>query len=267
MKYAFWNTHNNKDINIYLEKLLEEYQPNFLALAEYKADGKQLETLLQTNGLEYKFLQKIGSRLDIFYKGSSHQIRHCPESKYYTIKIIPYGKEKQIIVVVHLPSKMYADESDNEELLREMLFYVNDIRNKEKIKNVVIVGDFNMNPYENPMVDATALQAISSREIVLRKKERNYREKRREFFYNPMWNFLGDEKKPIGSYYYVSPQNKAMYWNTFDQFIVSKELVEAVDLKKIKFIDCIGTMQLGNERGEPKVSDHFPLYFEIGERK
>lgn len=267
MKYAFWNTHKNEDINEYLLKLVDAYRPDFLALSEYNAVGSQLEISLKKIDLEYTFIPKIGSRLDIFYKGNGKKVRHCAESEYYTIKIVPYGKSKQIIAIVHLPCKMYADQFGNEEILRDLLVDVNGVRKKKSIKNVVIVGDFNMNPYEPPMINATGLQAIASREIVLRRGSREYMKKTREFFYNPMWNFLGDEKNPIGSYYYRSPQNKAWYWNTFDQFIVSKDLADEVDLKKIEYINSIGTLKLGNDCGEPTVSDHFPLYFEIGEKR
>lgn len=266
MKYIFWNTHNNENINMYLQKLIEVYRPDFLGLAEYKADGNQLEILLKRAGLDYKYIQRIGSRIDIFYKGNIQQIRHCSESEYYTIKIIPYGRKKQILAVVHLPSKMYSEDSDKEEIIRELLSHISELRKVDNNRNIVLMGDFNMNPFDPPMIDATALQAISSREIVLRREKRNYRRKSREFYYNPMWNFLGDEKYPIGSYYYSSIQNKAMYWNTFDQFVVSKELIKDVNIEKIKFINCIENVRLENERGEPIISDHFPLYFELGEK-
>ncbi len=265
MKYAFWNTHNNEKINDYLEKLLVTYKLDFLGLAEYTANGKQLEETLRNIGLNYTFSPKIGSRLDIFYKGSGTKIIHCADNHYYTVKKIPYAKTWQIIAVVHLPCKMYGDFSGNAEILKDLLGDISRIRGKGQGSKVVIVGDFNMNPFDLPMIEATALQAISSRSIVLKRKSRTFNGKYREFFYNPMWNFVGDEKLPIGSYYYRSPQNAAMYWNTFDQFIVSEELVEEVILDKIRFIDSIGTLQLKNERGEPEVSDHFPLYFEIGE--
>ena len=78
-----------------------------------------------------------------------------------------------------------------------------------------------------------------------------------------MWNFLGDEKKPIGSFYYKTPQNCAFYWNTFDQFVVNEALVNHVILEKIKFIDVVGKTVLHDKNGKPSVSDHYPLYFEL----
>lgn len=267
MKYTFWNTHKNKDINVHLQNLIEEYSPDIVALAEYEANGEELENKLKLCGLDYVFISKIASRLDLFYKGNRKEVIHCNESKYYTIKIISNNKKKQIISIVHLPSKMYEDEFRNAEILKDMLEEIVAIKVDKHINNFVVMGDFNMNPYELPMINATALQAISSREIVKKRKQRIYNDKNRELLYNPMWNFLGDEKKPIGSYYYPTSQNAALYWNTFDQFIVNEKLVDVVDLSKIKFITTVGTLELADESGRPKVSDHFPLYFEIGEEE
>ena len=75
--------------------------------------------------------------------------------------------------------------------------------------------------------------------------------------------FFGWWKKPIGSYYYKSPQNSAFYWNTFDQFVVNEALANHVVLEKIKFIDVVGEIPLHNKKNKPNVSDHYPLYFEL----
>lgn len=266
MKYIFWNTNKKTGINQYLEKLLAVYAPDFLGLAEYNANGEALAKAMMAKGLEYAYIPGIGSRLDIFYKGKASKVVHCADSRYYTVKKIPYGRSWQFIVVVHLPSKLYSDNANgNAEILREILADVAQSRAGGVTNKVVLVGDFNMNPFESPLVEATSLQAISSRAMVQRRQSRVFHGRNREFYYNPMWNFLGDEKYPVGSYYYKSPDNAAMYWNTFDQFIVNGELAEDVMVERTKLIDHIDTLQLANENGEPVVSDHFPLYFEIGE--
>lgn len=267
MVYIFWNTKNEEKINDYVEKIIEEYSPDFFGLAEYSADGFFLQNKLKKKGLEYAYIPRISSRLDMFYKGKVKEIIHCADSKYYTVKIMPYEKQSQIISIVHLPSKMYSDLSGNAEIVHDMLEDIKRIKEKKNINGVVIVGDFNMNPFESPMIEATALQAISSRKIVVEKKMRVYKDRNREFFYNPMWNFLGDEKFPIGSYYYKSASNSALFWNTFDQFIVNNIFANKVILEKIKFIDTVSDLPLYNRNGKPTVSDHFPLYFEIGERR
>lgn len=266
MKYIFWNTHKNKDINIYLEKMILEYQPDFIGLVEYSSNGKSLVDRLSAHGSKYTYITSIASRCHIIWRGDIKEIVHCSDHSYYTVKKVPFGKVWQIIVVVHFPSKRNYDPETNAEIFRDIKKDINKAKEIGSINKVIIMGDFNMNPFDTPMIEATSIQAISSREIVLRKKNRKYKEKERELYYNPMWNFLGDEKKPTGSFYYATSENKAMYWNTLDQFIVNAELADCVLLDKIKFIDVVNGEVLMDEKGKPLVSDHFALYFEIGEK-
>lgn len=265
MKYIFWNVQKIKDANIYLRKLIEFYRPDIVGLAEYAANGSDLTDALKSNGLCYAYSPKIGSRVDLFYRQDKVRIVHCGESTYFSVKVITYMGMKQIVAVVHMPSKLYKSDYDDIECLRELLDAIGKVKRERGIEHVIIMGDFNMNPFEGPMIAASALQAVPSGEIA-KKGFRNYHDKKREFYYNPMWNFLGDEKRPMGSYYYDSPGNEALYWNTFDQFVVSPSLVDEVKKDKIQFVNCFDEVVLENRNGKPKVSDHFPLYFEIGGR-
>lgn len=117
---------------------------------------------------------------------------------------------------------------------------------------------------EKPMIAASALQAVPSREIA-KKCSRVYKNKERIYYYNPMWNFLGDEKRPMGTYYHKSPGNRALYWNTFDQFVVSSALADKVNTERIEIISQIRGVTLTKKSGIPGVSDHFPIFFEIEE--
>lgn len=264
MKYIFWNVHKEPNANNYIYKLITQYHPDIVGIAEYGTQGKILESQLQNDGMEYSYIPKIGSRLDLFYRGSASVIKHAAETKYYTVKLLPFGRQHQILVIVHLPSKLYKNNYDNFDILHEMLEDIDREKEKKKIENVVIMGDFNMNPFEDPMIAATALQAVPSREIA-KKGSRIYMDKERIYYYNPMWNFLGDEKCPMGTYYYQSPRNQALFWNTFDQFVVSSVLVDRVNTEHIKIINKIGNVSLAKDSGIPKTSDHFPVYFEIEE--
>ncbi len=265
MKYIFWNVQKIKNANAYLQKLIEFYRPDIIGVAEYTSMGQNLVDELKNTGAEYTYVPRIGSRVDVFYKSGSIQITHCGESTYFSVKVITNMNYKQILAVVHMPSKQHKREYDDIEILRDLLDEIEKVKQGRKIKHVVIMGDFNMNPFESPMIAASALQAIPCGEIAKR-EFREYRRKKREFYYNPMWNFLGDEKRPMGSFYYNSPGNEALYWNTFDQFVVSPSLVDEIQKDSIQFLNRFGSVVLENRNGKPKVSDHFPLYFEIGGR-
>ena len=263
MKFIFWNIKKIKNANDYLENLIQFYQPDIIGMAEYASAGQNLVEKLNAAGIKYAYSPKIGSRVDVFYRSDKMQIIHCGENHYYSVKIFINGKNRWIIAIVHLPSKLHKNDYDDVEILHDLLDEVERVKLERGIDYVVIMGDFNMNPFESPMIAASGLQAVPSGKIA-KKENRIYRDRRRSFYYNPMWNFLGDEKRPMGSFFYNSPGNEAFYWNTFDQFVVSPSLVDEVRKESIHFVNRFEHIVLENRNGKPKVSDHFPLYFEIG---
>lgn len=263
MKYIFWNVQKIKTANDYLQKLIEFYQPDIIGVAEYTAVGQKLTDTLKNAGVRYSYVPRIGSRVDLFYKSDEMKMIHCGDAPYFLVKVFSNKNDNQIVAVVHMPSKLRKGEYDDIDVLHDLLNEIERVRQERGIKHVVIMGDFNMNPFEGPMVSASALQAVPSGEIA-KKESRIYQNKKRAFYYNPMWNFLGDERRPMGSFYYGSPGNEALYWNTFDQFVVSPSLVDEVKRDSIHFVNCFGDVILENRNGKPKVSDHFPLYFVIG---
>lgn len=130
-------------------------------------------------------------------------------------------------------------------------------------RNTLVMGDFNVNPFEASMVNVDTLYALSSKNIV-KKISRIVNGELYNMFYNPMWNKLGDENGN-GSYYYNSSQITNYYWNILDQFIVRPEIADKVNIKNIKIVTSIDDYSLKNKSGLPKreISDHFPLYFKL----
>jgi len=97
---------------------------------------------------------------------------------------------------------------------------------EHKCNNSIIIGDFNMNPYEPGMLGASALHSLSSRNIV-KKQKRILHGKEYNMFYNPMWSLLGDINLPDGTYFYDdSSQEVNLYWNIFDQVLIRPSLIE-----------------------------------------
>jgi hypothetical protein len=56
----------------------------------------------------------------------------------------------------------------------------------------VLVGDFNMNPFQEGVVAANGLNAVMARRVAARRRTRVVQEREYPFFYNPMWGHFGD---------------------------------------------------------------------------
>lgn len=268
MRYLFWNT-NRKVVDEIICSMIKEYKPAIIVLAEYEGDRDYLIKSIKINtGIDYMELQRLACKVCIFVNEKiGNNIEHYDDHSNYTIKRIPYNSynDFHIVVFVHLPSKLYGNKEKNRHLLEQITCKVNEIDQNRKRK-VIILGDFNINPYEDAMTYLTGCNAVSSKDIAMKiwRKDRNEKDKYYYYYYNPMWNFLGDRDNINGTYYYDKTSDHSRYWNTFDQFVVSPALIKDID--EIKIIKHVGAISLENRQGIPdiKISDHYPIYFKLG---
>lgn len=86
-------------------------------------------------------------------------------------------------------------------------------------------------------------------------------------FYNPMWSFLGDDRKPYGTYYYGGSGIDNTYWHIYDQVIIRPALRERFVDNNLKILTETSSRYLLNSKGHPdtEISDHLPIMFEIKE--
>ncbi|WP_368914592.1 endonuclease/exonuclease/phosphatase family protein [Exiguobacterium acetylicum] len=261
MNTIFWNV-NLKKVNLNLIKLFEKHDLDILILAEYKDNDKALLREGLKSGIEiFSIPQGICNRIKIFSKYKPSNFELILETEYYVIVSFSHKTLGKILIVsVHLPSKTNANEID---MLVEGINLKKDINHAENIvgyKNTILVGDFNMNPFEKPMITAAALHALPTKNEV-RDEERTIRFKNYNMFYNPMWKFIAEEEN--GTYYYSSPPQDGFRWNYFDQVMVRPGICE--NITDVKIIKEIGGKRIVTKKETPlkTYSDHLPIYFNI----
>ena len=150
MKILFWNTHNNQDINTTLSELILENRASIVVLAEYAADMDTLISLLSSHGLNMKQYINCCDRIKMM--GCVDDVEPKMDTQHTTIQVI---NKDYILCGVHLNSQMYSGNMGYREILIAQL--IQDIQNVEKelkTENTMIVGDFNINPYDTSCIDA-----------------------------------------------------------------------------------------------------------------
>ena len=267
MKYLFWNTYK-KNLDSVICNIVSEFSCDIICIAEYGGIINELIMQLNKDRLVYFKIQGLeNDRIKIFTKFKPTQIENVYDAGYFTIKKIPHEiLGMQIMVFVHLPSKLYVDDLTRFTVAQSLKNEVDRVEKDFKCNNTIIVGDFNMNPYDLGMSGASALNCISSREVA-KMNRRMVFGKEHTMFYNPMWGFLGDLNAPNGSYFYNdSSQEVNYYWNVFDQVIIRPSLIDFFNPSTIKLLQKTKNHVLIDERGRPNkrvYSDHLPLYFEL----
>jgi hypothetical protein len=97
-------------------------------------------------------------------------------------------------------------------------------------------------------------------------KSRVVQDREYQFFYNPMWNLLGDESNgPPGTYYYRKAAPKALFWHMFDQVLIRPDLIDRFSVTELKIIEGDGqTSFIKNGFPDKTVaSDHLPIVFRL----
>lgn len=262
MKVAFWNTYGNEHIDSYLCSLVLDNKLDIIVMAEYKGDENQLLNNLLMNNLIFKKMETNGCTRICAYSVFKN-VKPGQQAPYYSIQIL---NNKYIFCFVHLPSDLSGSRSDERYLKSTQI--IEDIQKYEQKygkEHTIIVGDFNDMPYSSMCLAANAFHGLSYCEprIEQRKVYGDYY----QIYYNPMWNLFGDFSFPPGTYYYKDNSLTTPIWFMFDQVIISPKLKSNFVQKELKIITKTTYGDLATRNGHPnkKISDHFPIVFEIRE--
>jgi hypothetical protein len=137
---------------------------------------------------------------------------------------------------------------------------------KSKCSSSILIGDFNMNPFEKGLVASNGINAWQHLDYLKdNPKGREIDGSFYRYFYNPMWNYFGDFQIPFGTIYHRAPGHVSHEWNLYDQVIFRPELYNYVDKNSVQIVTNISGVSLlkDYERPYEKYSDHLPITFEL----
>lgn len=269
LTFLFWNLHN-KPLQRSVINLTHKHNVDIVILAECRIDPSYLLVALNqhTNRI-YDYAPGFAcKKIQIFTRFPSEYATVVLEDERLTARNVqtPSANSPILLIGLHLPSKSFWDESDQ---AVESAVFSNLIKQAEKIVNhqrTLLVGDFNMNPFDRGIVNANGFHGVMSKQIARRKgrivQGRNY-----SYFYNPMWGLFGDATPgPPGTYFYSEAGHAGYFWHMFDQVLLRPDLLESFEHTNLKILDTDGEVSLVTTDGCPdadKASDHLPLLFQL----
>lgn len=244
----------NLDVIILVESVCQPSK--IIEFLNYRREGKYMiaRTLAKGFQIYANFLPKF--------------LDPIMESDRYTIRLLKFPiTPEYLLIATHFPSKLYRDPADQTAFASHLSAKIREIENSRGHNRTILVGDFNMNPFEHGMIQANSFNSASSYDVAKRNEgSRTYYGEKYPFFYNPMWNFMGD-RTPFtpGTYYYDSGNVVNYYWNMFDQVLVRPSVAKNFIYEKFKIINSDGKQKLTTASGRPdrSISDHLPITFQI----
>lgn len=177
-----------------------------------------------------------------------------------------------LLAVVHLISKLnFSPISQREEARRiaRRIRYVE----QEIIKHhrTVLIGDFNMDPYEEGMTlpdtfHSVLWQRFSER---IQGEGRGIQNTRYPCFYNPMWSHWGDgENSPGGTFAYTSGNHDVYGWHIYDQVLLRPEALEYWDYRSLEIVtqvESVNFLTASKRPAKVRLTDHLPVRFQLRE--
>lgn len=264
MNFMFWNIHRNNLLFPVIIELIDEYNLDVFILAEFPIDSQWKLTLPPTHifhslaNEKSKIKYIYNKRLIIKSLGDAPQMRGSMLS--VTLNdVISFN-----LVGCHLVDPYNYDKIEQENRAGDFSEFVYNIEQKTNNNQTVVVGDFNMNPFDPGMARAKCFNSVMDKRIAQQGKRR-YCDKDYPFFYNPMWYFLGHPNHLNGTIYYNHSEDLQYYWHIFDQVLIRPSLIDKFLMDSLKIIEKTPSTNLLTERGtvNHNISDHLPIFFTL----
>ena len=264
--FLFWNI-NRKDLKKSIARLARRYEIDVLMLAECQIEPGILLNELNGGGrFGYHYSPSDCEKIEVFAQFPGEFIRPIhDEPGRLTIRHLRLpGLTDILLAITHFPSKLRWTAVSQAAECIELSNSIKMAERKVGHARTVLVGDLNMNPFEDGVVSANGLHGVMNRSIAKR-GTRVVQRREYPFFYNPMWGLLGDGTPgPSGTYHYRSAEHVAFFWNMFDQVLIRPDLLSSFDNKGLEIPESDGEISFLSSKGLPDAnvaSDHLPVVF------
>ncbi len=253
-----------------------EHSVDLLVLAESSTDPDLLLAELRRSHAEFDYPAGQHERFQIFTRFSGHCFTSLNKYDRLSIHRLSLPSTREItLAVIHFYDRRNFNPDSQASLVRDVYLAVHSAEDEVRHTRTVVVGDFNMNPFEKGMIDVkSGFGAMMSRELAIRHSSKDMIGPRR--FYNSSWSRLGRVSAP-GTYYWKNVSDPLnIFWHSIDQVLVRPALFDYFKDEDFQILTSIpspggGTIDLIRSTGkhnagkhwEVQVSDHLPVLFKL----
>ncbi len=187
------------------------------------------------------------------------------------IELRPNAALSLLIVGVHLDSGNHQSVQRRAIWARRAVQDVRQLENDLNHTRTILVGDFNMNPFDGGLVDADALHAVMTRDLALGRHVE--RPQGLPLFLQSDVEFSGrlappgpagpSHRLPPGTHFYgPSGELATHFWQMYDQILLRPDMMDRLLHLEVMVTD--GVAPLVTPSGRPKsqaLTDHLPIHF------
>lgn len=264
MKLLFWNVHSRNLTNQICDIVSETNADVVVLLEVNDTASTTLAALRATVSADFSLSDTQIPTFQLFLRDTTLNLRETFSGDRLSLRVLSVGETDLLLGLVHIVDRFNWDEPQHISQVQLLAAELREFEIKMKHDRTILVGDFNMNPFDKAMNLATGMNAMMTRSCVER-RFRVLRKTRYPFFYNPMWNLLGDNTVgPAGTFYHQNSQKGHYGWNMLDQVLVRPSAIKW--FKSVEILSDVGSTSLATKSGRPdkaSSSDHFPILLSV----
>jgi hypothetical protein len=269
--FLFWNIAKQR-LEDRVAHLCSEWNVDVLMLAECPGDtdfddalrkcltfntGSSFESVGITRG-KVQFYSRIES-------GSWTDLRSTATGS-LSLQELRFREGPLILGGIHFPSKAGFSQSDQLAEATRLAFEVRLIESQRGHERTLLMGDFNMDPFDHGMVSSHGFHAVMTRDLA-RSEGRIVQGRSYSQFYNPMWGLLGDQTRgsPGTFPFDASGLPVNYFWHIFDQMLIRPAILPyfGTEFGAIETIGGEPILRRGSARNTIASSDHLPVFIRL----
>ncbi len=259
-RILFWNV-QRKDLTELICALVQSSGTDVLVLNECRVGKNQTLEALRS-GVDDRFFAPDSNSEHLFHcfcRDSRFDLTEVHAGNRTSVRKLKIGGRPALLGFVHGLDVRNYDSETRQGFVQMIAEDISLVKETQGTNRLVLIGDFNMNPYDRSMNLAMGLNAMMTR-ICASEGQRVFQGKKYDLYYNPMWSLFGDNSKgPPGTVYDTS--NQGPYgWSMFDQVLINHSLVK--EFQSVQILTQAGAISLTDSKGRPNkatASDHLPI--------
>jgi exonuclease III len=273
LSFLFWNLNkNNWDersecMRTRIRRLVRHHDLDVLVFAESAFEPSVVTDFLnELNVGIYAHSENGCPGIQCYHRLSRSRVedQFSSPDKRLAIRRLFVRPREILLVSLHAPSQLHRTLSEIKDAITDYRSYIEQVEDLLSTRRTIVMGDMNVNPFDEGMVSSQALHAVMLKDRARRERRRVSGVDRR-FFYNPMWGFFGDRTPgPPGTFHYAKSTPVMYYWNMFDQVLLRPSVMD--DVHDLRILDHDGEGSLLNSQELPDAktaSDHLPIYLQM----
>lgn len=259
VRILFWNV-NNRNLTHLVCEVVDSRDVDVVVLNEISGtDSGALLTFLRNVDPNFYKPSSSEERFYSFCRKRGLDMQELNDGFRFSVRRLSFGPNPILLAIIHGVDVRNHDAESRQSIAEEFADELRHIKSLHDTDRVIVLGDFNMNPFDRVMNLARGLNAMMTIAIT-KKRVRRFANKDYDLYYNPMWGLFGDNTNgPPGTIYDTSSIGH-YGWSMFDQAVLSHSVIGM--FKDVEILDHTGRSKLTTSEGLPdktNASDHLPI--------